>query len=508
MNKAQLKKLLILNLPYVLIGLYATKLGEAWRLAEGTDMSGKLLHFMDGFAAAFRSPWPSFVPADLLLGITLGCLMRLIVYEKGRNAKKYRHNVEYGSARWGKPGDIQPFIDPDPWNNVILTKTERLTMNSRPKNPQYARNKNVLVIGGSGSGKTRFFVKPNIMQCTKTKGTSLVVTDPKGTLVVECGKMLVAAGYDVRIFNTINFKKSMHYNPLSYIHSETDILKLVTALIANTKGEGKAGEDFWTKAETLLYIALIGYIHYELPPERQNFATLIDMLDKMQVREDDEDFRNEIDEIFDDLAQRKPEHFAVRQYQKYKMASGVVCSKRLLNQAVGKSLRTHNLKPKKGAQAMRKNEKITALYERLSRDDFGKDDDQQRESNSISNQLLKDDDCACFLVEAIAKKSQNIKWETSVDGQRMGHRLIRRVSLDQFYALVTGQEDAFYQMCMTLPEVIQRVVEAGGNELVPHDTVMEELIAIANENNLENRDLAIAMAIYMLGFSTYSGFTK
>ena len=322
MNKARLKKLLILNLPYVLIGLYATKLGEAWHLADGADMSGKLLHLMDGLSAAFCSPWPSFVPADLLLGITIGCLMRLVVYEKGRNAKKYRHNVEYGSARWGKPGDIQPFIDADPWNNVILTKTERLTMNSRPKNPQYTRNKNVLVIGGSGSGKTRFFVKPNIMQCTKTKGTSLVVTDPKGTLVVECGKMLVAAGYDLRIFNTINFQKSMHYNPLSYIHSEKDILKLVTALIANTKGEGKAGDDFWVKAETLLYIALIGYIHYELLPERQNFATLIDMLDKMQVREDDEDFRNEIDEIFDDLAQRKPGHFAVRQYQKYKMASG------------------------------------------------------------------------------------------------------------------------------------------------------------------------------------------
>ena len=322
MNKARLKKLLILNLPYVFIGLYATKLGEAWHLADGADMSGKLLHLMDGLSAAFCSPWPSFVPADLLLGITIGCLMRLVVYEKGRNAKKYRHNVEYGSARWGKPSDIQPFIDADPWNNVILTKTERLTMNSRPKNPQYARNKNVLVIGGSGSGKTRFFVKPNIMQCTKTKGTSLVVTDPKGTLVVECGKMLVAAGYDLRIFNTINFQKSMHYNPLSYIHSEKDILKLVTALIANTKGEGKAGDDFWVKAETLLYIALIGYIHYELPPERQNFATLIDMLDKMQVREDDEDFRNEIDEIFDDLAQRKPGHFAVRQYQKYKMASG------------------------------------------------------------------------------------------------------------------------------------------------------------------------------------------
>ena len=334
MNKARLKKLLILNLPYVLIGLYATKLGEAWHLADGADMSGKLLHLMDGFAAAFCSPWPSFVPTDLLLGIACGCLMRLVVYEKGRNAKKYRHNVEYGSARWGKPSDIQPFIDADPWNNVILTKTERLTMNSRPKNPQYARNKNVLVIGGSGSGKTRFFVKPNIMQCTKTKGTSLVVTDPKGTLVVECGKMLVAAGYDLRIFNTINFQKSMHYNPLSYIHSEKDILKLVTALIANTKGEGKAGDDFWVKAETLLYIALIGYIHYELLPERQNFATLIDMLDKMQVREDDEDFRNEIDEIFDDLAQREPGHFAVRQYQKYKMASGVVCSKYPLNHEI------------------------------------------------------------------------------------------------------------------------------------------------------------------------------
>ena len=318
----KLKKQLILNLPYFLIGLYATKLGEAWRLAEGADASQKFLHLMDGFTAAFQSPLPSFHPSDLLIGLIIGCVLRLLVYEKSRNAKKYRRNEEYGSARWGTHSDIAPFIDPDPWNNVILTKTESLTMSSRPKDPRNARNKNVLVVGGSGSGKTRFFIKPNIMQCTKTKGTSIVVTDPKGTLIVETGKMLVAAGYDVRAFNTINFQKSMHYNPLSYIHSEKDILKLVTALIANTKGEGKAGEDFWTKAETLLYIALIGYIHYELPPERQNFATLIDMLDKMQVREDDEDFRNEIDEIFDDLAQRKPEHFAVRQYQKYKMASG------------------------------------------------------------------------------------------------------------------------------------------------------------------------------------------
>ena len=226
MNKARLKKLLILNLPYVLIGLYATKLGEAWHLADGADMSGKLLHLMDGFAAAFRSPWPSFVPADRLLGITIGCLMRLVVYEKGRNAKKYQHNEEYGSARWGTHSDIVPFMDSDPLNNIILTKTESLTMSSRTKDPKNSRNKKVLVIGGSGSGKTRFFIKPNIMQCTKTKGTSIVVTDPKGTLIVECGKLLAAAGYEVRVFNTINFHKSMHYNPFAYIHSEKDILKL------------------------------------------------------------------------------------------------------------------------------------------------------------------------------------------------------------------------------------------------------------------------------------------
>lgn len=322
MNTTRLKKLLILNTPYVVIGLYATKLVEAWRLAEGTDASNKFLHLMDGLSAAFRSPFPSLYPADLLIGIVVGCLLRLAVYEKGRNAKKYRHNVEYGSARWGTHSDIAPFIDPDPWNNVILTKTESLTMNSRPKAPRNARNRNVLVVGGSGSGKTRFFIKPNIMQCTKTKGTSLVVTDPKGTLVVECGKMLVAAGYELRILNTINFQKSMHYNPFAYIRSETDILKLVTTLITNTKGEGKGGDDFWIKAETLLYVALIGYIHYELPEEKQNFSTLIDLLNKMQVREDDEDFQNEVDELFEKLAQKKPEHFAVRQYLKYKMASG------------------------------------------------------------------------------------------------------------------------------------------------------------------------------------------
>ena len=322
MTGRQLQKLLILNLPYAFLGLLATKLGAAWRFAEGIDFSTKFLHLREGLFVSFCSPLPSFQAVDLLFGLVFGCALRLIVYEKSRNAKKYRRNAEYGSARWGKPSDIAPFVDPDPWNNVILTQTERLTMNSRTKDPKTARNKNVLVIGGSGSGKTRFFIKPNIMQCTKTKGYSLVVTDPKGTLVVECGKMLVAAGYDVRVFNTINFKKSMHYNPFAYIHSEKDILKLVTTLIANTKGDGKSGDDFWQKAETLLYMALIGYIHYELPPSRQNFTTLIDMLNSMDVREDDEDYRNPVDLTFEKLAQKQPDHFAVRQYAKYRMAAG------------------------------------------------------------------------------------------------------------------------------------------------------------------------------------------
>lgn len=322
MTGRQLQKLLILNLPYAFLGLLATKLGAAWRFAEGIDFSTKFLHLHEGLFVSFCSPLPSFQAVDLLFGLVFGCALRLIVYEKSRNAKKYRRNAEYGSARWGKPSDIAPFVDPDPWNNVILTQTERLTMNSRTKDPKTARNKNVLVIGGSGSGKTRFFIKPNIMQCTKTKGYSLVVTDPKGTLVVECGKMLVAAGYDVRVFNTINFKKSMHYNPFAYIHSEKDILKLVTTLIANTKGDGKSGDDFWQKAETLLYMALIGYIHYELPPSRQNFTTLIDMLNSMDVREDDEDYRNPVDLTFEKLAQKQPDHFAVRQYAKYRMAAG------------------------------------------------------------------------------------------------------------------------------------------------------------------------------------------
>lgn len=321
MKTEKLKKQLILNLPYVLLGLLATKLGEAWRMA-GADASERLLHLADGLSLAFQSPWPSLQPQDLLLGTAVGAILRLLVFEKSRNAKKYRHNEEYGSARWGTHSDIVPFMDSDPLNNIILTKTESLTMASRTKDPKNSRNKNVLVIGGSGSGKTRFFIKPNIMQCTKTKGTSIVVTDPKGTLIVECGKLLAAAGYEVRVFNTINFHKSMHYNPFAYIHSEKDILKLVTVLISNTKGEGKGGDDFWVKAETLLYIALIGYIHYELPPDQQNFTTLIDMLNSMDAREDDEDYQNEVDLKFAALAQKKPGHFAVRQYAKYKMAAG------------------------------------------------------------------------------------------------------------------------------------------------------------------------------------------
>ena len=398
-----IKKLVLLNLPYLLMGLFATNFGEAWRLAQGANASEKFLSLFAVLPGALQSFWPSLHPLDLLVGLCCGAGLRLAVYLKSKNAKKYRHGMEYGSARWGTREDIAPYIDPVFQNNVILTKTESLTMNSRPKDPKTARNKNVLVIGGSGSGKTRFWLKPNLMQMH----SSYVVTDPKGTILVECGKMLqrgapklgkdgkpmkdkhgkvIYEPYRIKVLNTINFKKSMHYNPFAYIHSEKDILKLVTTLIANTKGEGKAGDDFWVKAETLLYCALIGYIHYEAPVEEQNFSTLIEFINAMEVREDDEEFKNPVDLMFDALESEKPNHFAVRQYKKYKLAAGVVCSKRLLNQAVGKSLRTHNLKPKKGAQVMRKNEKITALYERLSRDDFGKDDDQQRESNSISNQ--------------------------------------------------------------------------------------------------------------------------
>ena len=313
-----IKKLVLPNIPYVFIALFATKLGQAARLAPGMDFSGKALHLMEGFAAAFQSALPSFHPIDLCAGVAAALLIRLIVYVKGKNAKKFRKNLEYGSARWGKPEDIAPYVDPRFENNVILTRTERLMMSNRPKDPKTARNKNVLVVGGSGSGKTRFFIKPNLMQLH----SSYVVTDPKGSIAVECGKLILRNGYKVKIFNSINFKKSHHYNPFAYIHSEKDILKLVTTLIANTKGDGKSGDDFWQKAETLLYTALIGYIHYEAPEEEQNFATLIEFINAMEVREDDETFENNVDLAFKELASREPNHFAVRQYKKYKLAAG------------------------------------------------------------------------------------------------------------------------------------------------------------------------------------------
>ena len=319
----RLKKWILPNLPYVGIALFVTKLGQAIRIAPGADFSGKVLHMMDGMHAAFSTAVPSFHPLDLCVGVLVAAAIRLTVYVKGKNAKKFRKNTEYGSARWGTHEDIAPYIDADARNNVILTQTEKLTMNNRPKDPKTARNKNVLVIGGSGSGKTRFWLKPNLMQCnSKTYPCSFVVTDPKGSVVVECGKMLRRFGYHIKIFNTINFKKSMHYNPFAYIHSEKDILKLVTCLISNTKGDGKTGDEFWQKAETLLYCALIGYIHYEAPVEEQNFATLIEMLNSMEVREDDEEFENAVDLMFKELAKEKPDHFAVRQYAKYRLAAG------------------------------------------------------------------------------------------------------------------------------------------------------------------------------------------
>ena len=337
-KQLDIKKLLLLNMPYLLMGLFATNFGEGWRMAVGADASAKMLSFFSTLPVALASWWPSLHPLDLLVGLCCGAGLRLAVYLKSKNAKKYRHGMEYGSARWGTHEDIAPYIDPVFQNNVILTKTESLTMNSRPKDPKTARNKNVLVIGGSGSGKTRFWLKPNLMQMH----SSYVVTDPKGTILVECGKMLqrgtpklgkdgkpmkdkhgkdIYEPYRIKVLNTINFKKSMHYNPFAYIHSEKDILKLVTTLIANTKGEGKAGDDFWVKAETLLYTALIGYIHYEAPMEEQNFSTLIEFINAMEVREDDEDFKNPVDLMFDELKKRKPDHFAVRQYAKFKLSA-------------------------------------------------------------------------------------------------------------------------------------------------------------------------------------------
>ena len=317
--KPEIKKLLILNLPYLLFVYLFDKVGAAIRLSPGVDASQKLLQLGTGFAAAFSSIAPSFHPADLLIGIAGAVIVRLVVYFKGKNAKKYRKGMEYGSARWGCAEDIKPYADPVFENNVLLTQTERLTMNSRPKQPKYARNKNILVIGGSGSGKTRFFVKPNLMQMH----SSYVVTDPKGTVLIECGKLLQRGGYKIKVLNTINFKKSMKYNPFAYLRSEKDILKLVNTIIANTKGDGeKSGEDFWVKAEKLYYTALIGYIWYEAPEDEKNFTTLLEMINASEAREDDEDFQNPVDLMFERLEEKDPEHFAVKQYRKYKLAAG------------------------------------------------------------------------------------------------------------------------------------------------------------------------------------------
>ena len=314
------KKLIILNLPYAIIGLFCSNIGEAWRIAEGTDISTKLLGFFTSMGTAWGNPMPSFHPFDLCIGLAIGAAFRLVVYVRSKNARKYRHGEEYGSARWGGPKDIEPFADPVFENNVILTRTESLTMNSRPKDPKTARNKNVLIVGGSGSGKTRFWLKPNLLQCH----SSYVITDPKGGIVEECGAVLVRNKYRIKIFNTINFKKSMHYNPFAYIHDEKDILKLVTTLMANTKGDGRSGGDgdFWEKAEKLLYTALIAYIHYVAPVEEQNFGTLITFLNAMEVREDDETFQNPVDQMFEALEQKSPNHFAVRQYKLFKLSAG------------------------------------------------------------------------------------------------------------------------------------------------------------------------------------------
>ena len=318
MTTKKLTKLLALYLPYILLGLVATNFGEAWRLAEGKELGERIMSMMDTIPVAFANPLPSLHPLDLLVGLCCGAGLRLAVYLRGKNAKKYRHGMEYGSARWGTPKDIEPFMAPKFADNIILTKTERLMMSNRPPDPKNARNKNVLVVGGSGSGKTRFWLKPNLLQCH----SSYVVTDPKGSIVIECGNALLKNGYKLKILNTINFKKSMHYNPFAYVHSEKDILKLVTTLMTNTKGEGSGGDPFWEKSERLLLTALIAYLHYEAPVEEQNFATLLEMLNTMQVLEDDEEYQNPVDLLFEELAKKKPNSFAGRQYKLYKLAAG------------------------------------------------------------------------------------------------------------------------------------------------------------------------------------------
>ena len=378
MQSADMKKLILLNFPYIIAFYMVEKAAWLYRHCNGDTIVDRLMVLFMNFGLAYKSYLPSVHPFDLLVGLIGAAALKAVIYFKGKNAKKYRQGEEYGSARWGNAKDIEPFIDPVFENNVLLTQTERLMMSGRPKHPKYARNKNVIVIGGSGSGKTRFFVKPNLMQMPEK--VSYVCTDPKGTIIIECGKMLSDAGYKIKVLNTINFKKSMHYNPFHYIRSEKDILKLVNTIIANTKGDGeKSGEDFWVKAERLLYCALIGYIYYEAPEEEQNFSTLLEFINASEAREDDEEFKNPVDELFEDLEKAKPEHFAVRQYKKYKLAAGVVCFKRLIHHDMSKSLKTYKATKQKGDPMSK--QKITALYERLSRDD-----ELQGESNSISNQ--------------------------------------------------------------------------------------------------------------------------
>ncbi|HPF54721.1 MAG TPA: type IV secretory system conjugative DNA transfer family protein [Clostridia bacterium] len=394
-----IKKLIIPNIPYVFIALLATKLGQGWRLAVGGDFSAKVLHLLDGLAGAFSTILPSFHPIDLCVGIAVAGIIRLIVYVKGKNAKKYRKNVEYGSARWGTQDDIAPFIDPVFENNILLTQTERLMMSNRPKDPRNARNKNVLVVGGSGSGKTRFFIKPNLMQLH----SSYVVTDPKGSIVVECGKLLQRNNYRIKIFNTINFKKSMHYNPFAYIHSEKDILKLVTTLITNTKGEGKSGDDFWVKAETLLYAAIIGYIHYEAPIEEQNFATLIEFINAMEVREDDETFENNVDLAFKELASREPQHFAVRQYAKYKLAAGKTAKS--INISCGARLAPFDI------QELRD---ITA-YDELELDTLGGGSKEDERKTALFLIMSDTDSTFNFLISMIYSQLFNLLCEKADD---------------------------------------------------------------------------------------------
>ena len=402
----KLKKKLLLNAPYALFAYLFDKAAQAIRLAPGSNASQKLLHLGDGFQTALANPFPSFHPIDLLLGVAGAAVVWIVVYVKGKNAKKFRKNMEYGSARWGTPEDIAPYMDENPRNNLILTRTEGLTMNSRPKDPKTARNKNVLVVGGSGSGKTRFFVKPNIMQCCFSQPdypTSIVVTDPKGSLLVECGRLLERAGYRIKVLNTINFKKSMHYNPFAYIHSEKDILKLVNTLISNTKGEGKGGDDFWLKAETLLYTALIGYIYYEAPQEEQNFATLLEFINAMEVREDDEAFENNVDIAFRELGERNPDHFAVRQWRKYKLSAGKTAKS--INVSAGARLAPFDI------QELRE---IT-LYDELELDTLGgrKKGDTQRTALFL---IMSDTDTTFnFLISMVYSQIFNLLCEKADD---------------------------------------------------------------------------------------------